>query len=63
MRIKTQPSKDYHDSYSNHFALRMSKKGACPAEAGGLTPVFEKSATELKLKQKLKHNTNSNIQH
>ena len=45
---KTQPSKDYHDSYPNHIAL-----GACPAEAGALAQVFEKSVIELKLKQKL----------
>ena len=31
----------------------MDKKGACPAEVGALAPVVEKSATELKLKQKL----------
>ena len=29
------------------------KKGALPAEVGALAPVFEKSTTELKLKQKL----------
>ena len=57
MRMKTQPSKDYHDSYSYHFpnriALRAGKKGARPAEFGTLTAVFEKLATELRLKQKL----------
>ena len=37
----------------NRIALRESKKGARPAEFGALAPVFEKSATELKLKQKL----------
>ena len=36
-----------------HIMLRSGKKGACPAEVGALIPVFEKSATELKLKQKL----------
>ncbi len=35
-----------------HFriALRAGKKGARPAEVGALASVFEKSATELKLK-------------
>ena len=37
----------------NRIALRVGKKGVHPAEVGALTPVFEKSATELKLKQKL----------
>ena len=38
----------------NHHALRAGKKKvARPAEVGALVPVFEKSATELKLKQKL----------
>ena len=37
----------------NCLALHAGKKGACPAEVGTLAPVFEKSATELKLKQKL----------
>ena len=49
----------------NCIALRVGKKEARPAEVGALTPVFEKSATELKLKQKLlkfKRNTNSDIQ-
>ena len=35
------------------MALRAGKKGARPAEVGALVPVFEKSATELKLKQNL----------
>ena len=35
------------------ITLRADKKMALPAEIGALTPVFEKSATELKLKQKL----------
>ena len=37
----------------NRIALRAGKKGARPAEVGALASVFEKSATELKLKQKL----------
>ena len=37
----------------NHIALHMGKKGVCPTEVEALAPVFEKSATELKLKQKL----------
>ena len=40
-------------TFSYRIALRAGKKGACPAEVGALAPVFEKSATELKLKQKL----------
>ena len=40
-------------TYINHIALREGKKGARPAEVGALASVFEKSATELKLKQKL----------
>ena len=40
-------------TYTNRIALRASKKGASPAEVGVLTSVFEKSATELKPKQKL----------
>ena len=36
----------------NCIALRAGKKkGAPPAEVGALDPVFEKSATELKLKK------------
>ena len=38
---------------SNRIALRVGKKGLCPAEIGALAPVFEKSATELKQKQNL----------
>ena len=58
MRIKTQPSKDYRDSCSNHLSKphcssRGKKKGMRPAEVTAMVPVFEKSATELKLKQKL----------
>ena len=37
----------------NHIALLVGKKGARPDEVGVLAPVFEKSATERKLKQKL----------
>ena len=37
----------------NRIAFRASKKGARLAEVGAMAPVFEKSATELKLKQKL----------
>ena len=36
----------------NRIALRAGKKGARPAEVGGLASVFEKLATELK-QQKL----------
>ena len=36
-----------------NIAHLVGKKGACPAEAGALVPVFEKLARELKLKQKL----------
>ena len=37
----------------NRIALRAGKKGARPAEVGALASVFEKSATELKLKFKI----------
>ena len=37
----------------NRIALQAGKNGARPAEVGALAPEFEKSATELKLKQKL----------
>ena len=37
-------------TYINCIALRVGKKGAHPAEVGALASVFEKSATELKLK-------------
>ncbi len=40
-------------TYIDRIALRAGKKGARPAEVGALASVFEKSATELKLKQKL----------
>ena len=40
-------------TFINRIALRAVKKGASPAEVGALASVFEKSATELKLKQKL----------
>ena len=38
---------------TNRIALYAGKKEARPAEVGALVPVFENSATELKLKQKL----------
>ena len=44
----TQPT------YINRIALRVGKKGACPAEVGALASVFEKSATELKQQKLLK---------
>ena len=37
----------------NHIALRTGKKVTRHVEVGGLASVFEKSATEIKLKQKL----------
>ena len=37
----------------NRIAVRASKKRTRPAEVGSLDPLCEKSATELKLKQKL----------
>ena len=37
-------------TYIKHIAFRVGKKGARLAEAGALASVFEKSATELKLK-------------
>ena len=37
-------------TYLNRIALRAGKKRARPAEVGALASVFEKSATELKLK-------------
>ena len=40
-------------TYINRIALRAGKQGAGPAEVGAPASVFEKSATELKLKQKL----------
>ena len=38
--------------YPNRIALCAGKKGVRPAEVGALALVFEKSATELKQKQK-----------
>ena len=35
----------------NRIVLHMGKKVACPAKVGARAPVFEKSATELKLKK------------
>ena len=52
-KIKIQPSKDYHNSDSNHIALCASQQGAHSAEVGNLAPMFEKSTTEFKLRQKL----------
>ena len=53
---KIQPSKDYHDSHSNHMSRphcpARRYKGAHSAETGALAPGLEKSATELKCKQK-----------
>ena len=40
-------------TYINCIALRAGKKGARPAEVGALASVFEKPATELKLKKTL----------
>ena len=40
-------------TYINCIALRAGKNGARTGEVGALVSVFEKSATELKLKQKL----------
>ena len=40
-------------TYINRITLHAGKKGAHPAEVRALASVFEKSATELKLKQKL----------
>ena len=37
----------------NRIVLHEDKKAPCPAEVGALAPVFEKSAAELKQKQKL----------
>ena len=42
----------------NSIALRAGKKGARSDEAGALTPESEKSATELKHKQKQKQKNN-----
>ena len=40
-------------TYPNCIALRAGKKEVRPADVGALASVFEKSATELNLKQKL----------
>ena len=40
-------------TYPNRVALRVGKKMVCPAAVGALAPLLEKSATKLKLKQKL----------
>ena len=39
--------------YPNRIAFLTGKKRTCSAEVGALAPVFKKSATELKHKQKL----------
>ena len=56
--IKIKPLKNHNDSYSNVcpncIDLRTSKKEVCSAEVGALAPVFEKSASELKVKLKQK---------
>ena len=39
--------------YNRDFTKTWVKKGTRPTEVGALTVVFEKSATKLKLKQKL----------
>ena len=41
-------------TFKNRIGLCTGKKAAHPVEVGALAPVFEKSATELKLKQKLR---------
>ena len=53
MKIKTQPSKDYNDSHSDHLSKLLSArvKKVRLADVGALDPVLEKSATEPKLKQ------------
>ena len=54
-------------TYINRIALRACKKSGRLAEVRALASVFKKSATELKLKQKLlkckkkKNTTNSDI--
>ena len=57
MRIKHSHRKitmtDTQTTCPNCITLRTGKKGARPAEVGALASVFEKSATELKQKQKL----------
>ena len=55
--IEKEPSKitmtHTQPSCPNCITLCAGKKGVCPAEVGALASVFEKSATELKPKQKL----------
>ena len=57
MGIKTQPSKitmtHTQTTCPNCITFCTGKKKAHLAEVGTLAPVFEKSAIELKLKQKL----------
>ena len=54
---KTRLSKDYHDTLKPHdqtaSPFARVKKEARPDDDGALVPVFEKSATALKLKPKL----------
>ena len=45
----------------NRTTLRASNQEARPAEVGAVAPMFEKSATELKLKSKPKHSSHSDI--
>ena len=40
-------------TFPNYIALCAGKQGARPAEVGALASMFEKLATEIKLKQKL----------
>ena len=69
MKIKTQPSKDYHDSYSNHkskphCSSRVKKGASC----WGLIPCpsVRKISYRAKVKTKItkmqKQNANSDIQ-
>ena len=53
--VKILPLKDYHNFHSNCMTKphRASKQGAHSAKVGALAPALEKSATELKHKQKL----------
>ena len=57
MRINIQPRKitktHTQTTCPNRIALYVGKKGARPTDVEALTPVFEKSATGLKLKEKL----------
>ena len=61
--IKKHPTKDHHDSESNHISKShrpsRGKKGAPSAEVEALVSGFEKSATELKSNPKLLRCKNS----